>query len=47
MSDQKTSKEIQAKIDALTEQLAATLRLEIADLQLSKLIKEKPNIRLF
>jgi len=32
MSDRKTSKEIQAEIDALTEQLAATLRLEIADL---------------
>jgi len=32
MSDQKTSKEIQAEIDALTDQLAATLRLEIADL---------------
>ena len=28
----KPSKEIQAEIDALTEQLAATLRLEIADL---------------
>ena len=32
MSDRKTSKEIQAKIDVLTDQLAATLRLEIADL---------------
>jgi len=32
MSDRKTSKEIQAEIDALTDQLAATLRLEIADL---------------
>jgi len=32
MSDQKSSKEIQAEIDALTEQLAATLRREIADL---------------
>jgi len=32
MSDWKTSKGIQAEIDALTEQLAATLRLEIADL---------------
>jgi len=28
----KTSKEIQAEIDALTDQLAATLRLEIEDL---------------
>jgi len=33
MSDRKTSKEIQAEIDALTDQLAATLRLEIAELQ--------------
>ena len=33
MSDRKTSKQIQAEIDALTEQLAATLRLEIAELQ--------------
>jgi len=32
MSDRKTSKEIQAEIDALTDQLAATLRLEIVDL---------------
>ena len=32
MSDGKTSKEIQAEIDALTDQLAVTLRLEIADL---------------
>ena len=32
MSDQKTCKEIQAEIDALPDQLAATLRLEIADL---------------
>jgi len=32
MSDRKTSKEIQAEIDALTDQLAATLMLEIADL---------------
>jgi len=32
MLDRKTTKEIQAKIDALTDQLAATLRLEIADL---------------
>jgi len=32
MSDRKTSKEIQAEIDALADQLAATLRLEIADL---------------
>jgi len=32
MSDRKTSKETQAEIDALTDQLAATLRLEIADL---------------
>jgi len=32
MSDWKTSKEIQAEINALTDQLAATLRLEIADL---------------
>jgi len=32
MSDRKTSKEMQAEIDALTDQLAATLRLEIADL---------------
>ena len=38
MSDRKTSKEIQAEIDALTEQLAATLRLEIADL--SKQVEE-------
>ena len=33
MSDRKTSKQIQAEIDALTDQLAATLRLEIAELQ--------------
>jgi len=33
MSDRKSSKEIQAEIDALTDQLAATLRLEIAELQ--------------
>jgi len=32
MPDRKTSKEIQAEIDALTDQLAATLRLQIADL---------------
>jgi len=32
MSDRKPSKEIQAEIDALADQLAATLRLEIADL---------------
>jgi len=32
MSDRKTSKEIQAEIDALTDQLAATLRLEIDEL---------------
>jgi len=32
MSDWKTSKETQAEIDALTEQSAATLRLEMADL---------------
>jgi len=33
MSDRKkTSKEIQAEIDALADQLAATLRLEVADL---------------
>jgi len=32
MSDRKTSKEMQAEIDALTDQLAVTLRLEIADL---------------
>jgi len=32
MSDRKTSKEIQAEIDALTAQLEQTLRLEIADL---------------
>jgi len=33
MSDQKTSKQIQAEIGALTDQLAATLRLETAELQ--------------
>jgi len=38
MLDRKTSKEIQAEINALTEQLAATLRLEIADL--SKQVEE-------
>jgi len=32
MTTRKTSKELQAEIDALTDQLAATLRLEIADL---------------
>jgi len=33
MSDRKSSKETQAEIDALTDQLAATLRLETAELQ--------------
>jgi len=33
MSDRKSSKEIQAEINALRDQLAATLRLEIAELQ--------------
>jgi len=32
MTTQKTSKQLQEEIDALTDQLAATLRLEIADL---------------
>ena len=32
MSDRKTSKELQSEINALADQLAATLRLEIADL---------------
>jgi len=32
MSDRKSSKEIQAEIDALTTQLEQTLRLEIAEL---------------
>jgi len=32
MATRKTSKELQEEIDALTDQLAATLRLEMADL---------------
>jgi len=32
MLDRKTSKQMQAEIDTLTEQLAATLRLEIDEL---------------